>query len=843
MTIDPKSPGQHLCPHPKAVTGERPIPSELWPDLKGCRKAKVNEWPNTVAKWKEFCKLALNFPVVSVDLETSGLRPFHGDRLVGVSLAIYDGKEFQAGYWNFRHSGHPKHSWCNQHTSETSLATRKTCVASHDKKVAAGLLKDHVSWGVSDCQKAMCPGYVEKAPVVPVELLKLIDPIFKKCIIAGQNFKFDIKMLHVDGIEMPDRVLDTMLIAHLWDENARFYNLDKLAKEIGELKTGDTIKEYAALHGIDVTKTGHSQIPWEVEAPYAVGDTTLVLRRIQFERERWEAASDPKLMEVFQVENGCTPVIANLEINGMKIDMEYIEYGITRLEKELGDITKDIYSLAKKEFDIMSTQQLWEVMEARGLKPLATTPNGAPSLGVNELDAYEANGDDMAKLIKNYRTKHKMLNTYFMPFRDTHADPNGFIHCDMFIHGTVSGRMSSREPNLQNITRPEAFTASNTMRGATAKMIQKGGTDSKKFENKFQDSILVRKCFIPRTKDHSLFFFDYSQFELRIFAEYAEEQFILEGLIRDGVDIHELVAREIFPNFPDKEVNPGLYKFFRQMTKQINFGIIYGMGRNKLAVQLNVPVDETVRYLKMVQKAREEGHEVGTSTCFMTDEEIENTLEDHRVMTNSKQWDGLRALSKEIENKVNPKALEEVLFADGKNLGLLYSAESFLSKYHARFPKIKKFTKGLDSVVRNRGWIFNKYGRRYHLKPQEAYIGVNRLVQGTTADQIKVSKWRIYRLLKGTKSVLVNQVHDEVQIEIHHSELHLVPLIKEAMEYFPNIGVKIQADVEYSHTSWAEKKKWIDDSEFIKSLSEVRGGSSEKSIKSGRKTKKVLAKS
>lgn len=805
----------HMVPHPRPVTKERPIPVELWPDNKGVLKAKVKEWKNTASDWEKFWKLAARFPLVSVDTETSGLRPFHGSRIVGVGAAFYDGKDIQAGYWNFRHQGHLAHPWCSRHDSETKPATRKAC---------------------ENCKRGTCPGYVEKAIAFPVAIMADMLPVFQNCIIGGQNFKFDERMFSVEGVPVPRRVVDTKLIAHLWDENKRGNNLDNLAKEIGEKKLGDTVKEYMEEHSLDVSKTGHAEVPYEVERPYGLSDTVIVLKRLQWERERWEAADDPKLMEIFQVENACSPAVGQMEINGIKLDMDYVRAGIVHIEKELGLVQAAIYKESKKEFDVLSTQQLWEVLEARGLKPLATTPNGAPSLGANELEAYARAGDTLVDMILEYRSKHKILNTYLKPFRDEHADPNGFIHSDFFIDGTVSGRMSSREPNLQNMSRPEAFMASNTLRGATAKMIQ-SGVD--KFVNTGQTKVQIRRCFVPRTKDHSMFFFDYSQMELRIFAEYADEKFILDGLLRDHVDIHELVAREIFPNFPDKEVNPLLYKFFRQLTKQINFGIIYGMGRNKLALQLSVPVDESVRLLKMVQQARAEGLPEGRSACVMDDDEIVSYLEDHRVMTASRQWDGLRSLGKEVQHKVDPEPLVAVLFTENRNLGLLYSAESFLAKYHARFPKIKAFTKGLDKVVKNRGWIFNKYGRRYHLRPEESYIGVNRLVQGTTADQVKVAKWRVHRLLQGTKSCLINQVHDEVQADIHHSELHLVPMIREAMEYYPNIGVKMEVDTDYSHTSWAEKKKWTGEEEFMASLGEIRG---QEKGSEGKGAKKTVAK-
>jgi len=142
--------------------------------------------------------------------------------------------------------------------------------------------------------------------------------------------------------------------------------------------------------------------------------------------------------------------------------------------------------------------------------------------------------------------------------------------------------------------------------------------------------------------------------------------------------------------------------------------------------------------------------------------------------------------------------------------------------YHKQFPNIKPFIKGIERALGTRGYIFNKYGRRYHLTTDESYIGINRLVQGTTGDMVKLAQWRVDHLLRGKKTMLLNQVHDELQFDVHHSELYLVPKIHEAMAHFPNLGVKMTVDCDYSHESWASKHKWEGPEEFTKSLKEYR---------------------
>lgn len=802
----PPTTPSHLVTHPVPTSAERLIPKEVWPDLKGVRTAKSVTWPNTVAKFREFCKLAANFPILSLDLETSGLRPFHGSRLVGVSLALYDGKSIQAGYFNFRHQGHPAHPWCKTHgySDNGEPLSGKALAESEGKKCEA-------------CKRGACPGYAEKATVIPLSELQLLVPLFKKILIAGQNIKYDAKVLSMDGVPVPDRTLDSMLIAHLWDENQRKYNLNVLASEMGEKKLGDTIAAYQEEHNLSVEKYGHAQVPHELETTYAIMDTVLVLKRLQYERDRWEACADPRLIEVFQIENACTPAVAQMEINGMKLDVDYVKAGIAELESDIADLQKSIYKEAGKEFNVKSDEELWEVLAARGHQPRSfTLKEHKPSLTDFDLSQY---GDKLCDFVKGHRSRSKTLGTYFKPFLETHIDANHILHADFWIHGTVSGRFSCKEPNLQNLVKFEKF-GTRVKTGSIAQAVREGIRS----EDEESPHLEVRRCFIPRDKDHSLIFADYAQMELRVFAEYADEKFMIQALA-DGKDIHAETAKKVFPNFPDEKDDPVLYGYFRQLAKQISFGILYGEGKNKLATQLDVPVDETIRLCQLVIKCDELGFD--TKTCAtLTPEECASLIEDQKVMTTTRQWSGIKMLEKDVMRKVNPEPLEEFIFGDperkAQNRRLMYSANTFLGNFHGQFPKIKQFTKGIEKAIASRGYIFNKYGRRYHLPSDKAYVGINRLVQGTSADMVKIAMWRIHKLLQGTRSAIVSQVHDEIQIDLHHSEVHLVNKIKEAMEYFPNFGVNMQVDIKYSHLAASKQTKWVGEEEFIASLKEYK---------------------
>lgn len=805
----------------RKATAEDPVPEAIWPNLDGVIKAEVVTWEPTAANWAKFWKVAQDEVMVSVDTETDGLYPFKGNRICGVAAAYFDGKKIQAGYWNFRHRGHGKH--------EVTVEAAKKFPEEERK-----LLKEVKAKG--KLTGYMCQGFKESAPVMRVGDLQAMVPVLERCVVAGQNYKFDQRFFWVDGLKLPARVIDSMLVAHLFNSGnrtfdvatnkysseKRSYSLAALGAEMGEEKLGDSIKEYMDRHGLKVEETGHAEVAHYVEEPYAVRDTVLVLRRLQWERERWLALNDPRLMEVFQVENNSSISFSMAEINGAKLDLPFISRSLKKLDSEMSDLERQIYKEAAKQikalkwgkkFDILSGEQLWRILEMRGLKPLAFTPSGDP---VTDEDALVTYNDEFCNLVHEYRLRHKVANTYLRPFAEKHADADGYLHPDFVIQGTVTGRISCREPNLQNIPRFERFGSRNTARGRTSSNTMMSGISTgQEFRKTKEETIETRRCFVPRSKDHTLFFFDYAQMELRIFAEYVQEKYFIENLAK-GVDIHEMVARKIFPIFPESKAADGkLYEYLRQMAKQISFGLIYGMGVNKLALQLNVPVDEAVRSLEMLRRVHTEYDKKLAASCSaLTMEEVEGMLEDHRVMTTSRQWDGLRALEREVQQKVTPKPLEAFLTAPERkmeNFRYFYSAKTFMKEYHGQFPTIKQLSEGIKKAIGSRGYIFNKYGRRYFLPPDKAYVGVNRIIQGSCSDMVKHAQNRVYDLLRGTKTVsyFTNQVHDEFQMDIHDSEIAtLVPKVKFIMEDFPEISVKMKVDVSCSKESWADKVDW-----------------------------------
>ena len=783
---------KEILEFPKDCSSERPLPADLWPDMKGLLKAKVtltpskadplrmeiggdvNVWDSSIEAFREFWKTAHNFPLVAVDTETTGVRPFHGSRIVGVSGAFWDGRTIQTIYSNLRHIGHGPHEGCK--------------------------------------------GYKETAPTISVADLQCLAPVYKDCIVGGANFKFDAKIGYVDGLPLPERVIDTQLVAHLFDDAAKSRKLATLAEEMGEKKIGDVVTQYLADHGLSLDSYGHAQVPYAIERPYGCMDAVLVLRRLQWERERWAEQEDPKLMTVFQLENACTPAYADMEIAGMRLDKAYAQRAVDILTKQIIELTEKVHVLAGKAlrkdkhvFNILSADELWQVLESRGLKPLSLgAKDGKPCVDDANLAAYH---DELCDLVREFRKKHKLLSTYFRPFlmdyvndkgelKKAHVTEDGFIHMETRIDGTVTGRTSQYAPNLQNVVKDD--------------------DESTPFE------LEVRRCFVPRGLEFSDFFYDYDQAEMRGFASYAEDEFMLAELAR-GADIHESVARELFSDMPaSKDVNPKLFSHCRKRAKAINFGEIFGKGVLKLAIELDVPVDECCRLLELACVGLREDPEFVTSNnlCSLNLAEVEALLEDHRMMYQMKQWVGIRSMSRDVECKINPGPLEERFITGGKNERLKMSAKGFKERYRARFTKIEEFTSNVKSALRRRGYLFNRCGRRYKLPLERAYVGVNRLVQGQVGDWKKIAAVRCYRLLQHykAKSRMENDVHDELKFGIHHSELFLVPEIKECMETMRQISIPMTVDIKYSHVSWADKRPWKGVDEFMQSLKEHQDG-------------------
>jgi len=266
--------------------------------------------------------------------------------------------------------------------------------------------------------------------------------------------------------------------------------------------------------------------------------------------------------EIYELEKKLVPVMRSMEQVGIKIDKKYFSQLAKQATKEIAALEKKIHTFASKTFNIKSPQQLSEILfDVLGLprKGLRKTPGGAISTASEELEKLEGEHRIVKEVLK-YRELQKMYSTYIKPLPEL-ADTNDRLHTHFDQLGAATGRISSSNPNLQNIP----------VQGEWGTNIRKGFVAEKGF-------VLVS--------------FDYSQMELRLAAHIAKDE-KLRQFFKEGADIHAMTAAEVFGVAPDK-----VTKDMRFRAKALNFGILYGMGARGFARSAEIPFEEAISFIE-----------------------------------------------------------------------------------------------------------------------------------------------------------------------------------------------------------------------------------------------------
>ena len=268
------------------------------------------------------------------------------------------------------------------------------------------------------------------------------------------------------------------------------------------------------------------------------------------------------LHDIFEnLENKLVPVLASMENFGIKIDKKYFENYKKELQENIEKLEKDIYSLSGETFNIGSPKQLGEILfEKMGIEPVKKTKTGY-STDVEVLEVLALRGIEIAEKLLEYRGFTKLLSTYVEPFPKL-ADENDRIHTTFNQNGTSTGRLSSANPNIQNIP------------------------------VRTDEGIKIRKGFISQD-GWSLISFDYSQIELRVLAELSKDDNLLLAYKKDK-DLHDLTARKIFFKTDEEPVT----REERSIAKVINFSILYGKTPFGLSKELKIPVADASQYIK-----------------------------------------------------------------------------------------------------------------------------------------------------------------------------------------------------------------------------------------------------
>lgn len=374
---------------------------------------------------------------------------------------------------------------------------------------------------------------------------------------VGQNLKYDRNVLLNHDIDLQGIAYDTMLESYVLNSTASRHDMDSLAKRYLGVET----TSFEDIAGKGVKQLTFNQIELEQAAPYAAEDADITLRLHQALWGQLEAV--PGLAKVFsEIELPLLPVLARMELLGTTIDPKLLHQQSQEIELRLGELEKQAHELAGQEFNLSSPKQLGEILFTKlGLPIIKKTPKGAPSTA-EEVLAELAETYELPQLLMEHRGLAKLKSTYTDKLPLMIKPQTGRVHTSYHQAVAATGRLSSSDPNLQNIP----------VRNEQGRRI--------------------RQAFIP-SAGYKLVAADYSQIELRIMAHLSGDKGLLTAFA-EGKDIHKATAAEVFGVALDAVTTD-----MRRSAKAINFGLIYGMSAFGLAKQLGIGRAEAQKYMDL----------------------------------------------------------------------------------------------------------------------------------------------------------------------------------------------------------------------------------------------------
>ncbi len=398
----------------------------------------------------------------------------------------------------------------------------------------------------------------------------------------GQNLKYDKNVLANHGVTLEGIAHDTMLESYVLNSTATRHDMDSLASSYLDLRT----VHYEDIAGKGKKQLRFDQIPLEQAAPYAAEDADITLRLHQtlWPRLRAEAA----LCRVYrEIEMPLVPVLSRIERTGVCIDRQRLAEQGEALARRLHELEQRAHELAGHPFNLGSPKQIGQVFfEELGLPVISKTPKGAPSTAESVLQELAERGYELPAVLLEHRALAKLKSTYIDKLPEMIDPGSGRVHTSYHQAVTATGRLSSSDPNLQNIP------------------------------VRSEEGRRIRQAFVPRA-GWKMLAADYSQIELRIMAHLSAD----EGLLRAfaaGIDIHRATAAEVFTNGDLEAVSSEQ----RRSAKAINFGLIYGMSAFGLARQLGIGREQAQEYIDRyfarypgvkayMERTREEAREKG----------------------------------------------------------------------------------------------------------------------------------------------------------------------------------------------------------------------------------------
>jgi DNA polymerase I len=419
-----------------------------------------------------------------------------------------------------------------------------------------------VSFAVEPGRAAYVP-LAHRDPDAPVQLdldetLQKLRPLLEDEAKAkiGHNLKYDRHVLANHGITLAGIRYDTMLESYVLDSTATRHDMDSVALKYLD---HETIR-YEDVAGKGAKQISFDQVPVATAAPYAAEDADITLR---LHRELWpRLVATPGLQHIYEdLERPLVPILGAMERHGVLLDTALLRRQSRELEKGMAAAEAAAFEAAGGKFNIGSAKQLQEILFDRlGLKPLRKTPGGQPSTAEDVLEELSAE-HALPRLVLEYRGLAKLKSTYTDKLPEL-ADKHSRVHTSYHQAVAATGRLSSSDPNLQNIP----------IRTAEGRRI--------------------RQAFVA-PGGFRLVAADYSQIELRIMAHLSGDEG-LQAAFREDLDVHQATAAEVFET-PLEDVTPEQ----RRSAKAINFGLIYGMSAFGLARQLGIERGAAQEYVNL----------------------------------------------------------------------------------------------------------------------------------------------------------------------------------------------------------------------------------------------------
>lgn len=576
----------------------------------------------------------------------------------------------------------------------------------------------------------------------------------------NHNQKFDLQMLAMDNA-LPNQARiqleDTMILAYVLNEERESYALEALvAKELG---ISSTWKRDLETEFKKRKLRRYSEFSVGRLAEYAEEDarnTFLLFDKLY----PLLTCPDPpiwgseKLIEVYRADIDLLWVLMRMEQRGIRIDRDLCRQYSEQLGRDLVKLQADLNNFVGpalqpvkerrmadheetcpklnkrtavectcspiyENFLVTSHAQLRKLFEARDWpipKDKWTARSTFNDIALRRAQIADSTFKEFVKLVLDYRSYLKAKVTYFDSYLSL-CDEQGFLHPRYNQHSVITSRLSSSNPNFQNV--PKGFS---TTRHAV------------QFETEEMVRYEVRKAIVPRSPDHRFVAFDYSQQEVRMFLHYADEAEMRRIIMTPGLDVHEFAAKKMFGEEAMGEKGSIHYQRMRVYAKVIVFGILYGMGKQKLADSMEISIEKATEF-----------------------------------------WNNYMATFPQVR-----VFMREVTKRAGERKHIRY--------WTGRVRRMRAFTAEEISSGKTKsaiGFVKIRMGDTV-----DVHKALNSLIQGGCADLTRRAMIRLDRVLAGKRSYLVNQVHDDVLFEIHESEREeLIPLIKHALEDWPTFKV------------------------------------------------------